>query len=94
VALIDANRKLIYREEAAQVGMNKVEFYDRRVDRREAKNIASQYPREVGRIIREIIARTEVQRRLTGALDRRATVAPDPQTVERLRNLGYHGARQ
>ena len=33
MALVDANWKLIYRENGKSVGLSKVELYDRRVDR-------------------------------------------------------------
>lgn len=94
VALLDANWKLIYREQAKQVGMNKVELYDRRTDRTEAENVATQHPQEVGRMMTEIGKWLDAQKQIRSLLGRGAKASIDQQTVEKLRSLGYLGGKQ
>jgi hypothetical protein len=45
LALVDADWKLIYREKGKEVGMNKVELYDRRTERGDTSNVAARHPR-------------------------------------------------
>jgi arylsulfatase A-like enzyme len=94
VALLDANWKLIYREQAKQARMNKVELYDRRTDRGDAKNVAAQHPHEVDRMMTEIGRWMDAQKQIRSFLGRGAKATLDQQTVEKLRSLGYLGGKQ
>jgi arylsulfatase A-like enzyme len=94
VALIDANWKLVYREQAKEVGIKKVELYDRRTDRREAKDVAAEHPQEAGRMTAEIGKWVDAQKQIRSFLGHGAKAAMDEETVKRLRSLGYLGGKQ
>ena len=94
VALLDAGWKLIYRDKAKEVGMNKVELYDRRTDRGEAKNVASQHPEEVSRMMTEIGTWLGAEKQIKSFLGRGAKATMDQKTLEQLRSLGYIGGKQ
>jgi len=94
VALLDAGWKLIYRDKAKDVGMNKVELYDRRTDRGEAKNVASQHPQEVSRMMTEIGKWLDAEKQIKSLLGRGAKATMDQKTLEQLRSLGYIGGKQ
>jgi hypothetical protein len=91
VALLDANWKLIYRDKAKEVGLNKIELYDRRSDRDDTKNIAAQHPQEVDRMMTEIGKWMEAEKQLKSSLSRGPKATLDQQTIDRLRSLGYLG---
>ena len=90
-ALVDSKWKLIYRDKARQVGMNRVELYDRLADRAEAKNVAGQYPKEVERLMTQIGQWINAQNRLRVVLGHGGTTMLDQQTIQQLRSLGYLG---
>jgi arylsulfatase A-like enzyme len=94
MALVDANWKLIYRENGKSVGLNKVELYDRRVDREERVNVAVQHPEEVDRRVTRIGAWAEAQKQVRAALGRGGKAPLDKDTLDRLRSLGYLGGKQ
>jgi arylsulfatase A-like enzyme len=94
VALLDANWKLIYREKGKEAGVSKVELYDRRADRTETTNIATQHPQEVDRMMTEIGKWMDAQKQIRTFLGRGAKAAMDKQTLEQLRSLGYLGGKQ
>ena len=91
IALLDANWKLIYREKAKDVGLNRVELYDRRSDRRESKNIAAEHPQDVERMMTEVGKWMEAQKVIRSSLAQGTKATMDPKTLERLRSLGYIG---
>jgi len=83
VALLDANWKLIYRQEAKRVAMNRIELYGRRGDRGETRNIAEQHPAEVGRMVRQVSHWMDAQAKIRHALE----AAGEPRPIgERSRN--------
>jgi len=94
VALIDARWKLIYRDKAKEVGMNKVELYDRRIDRVDATNVAVQNPQQVDRMMAEIGKWMEAQKQIKSFLGQGAKANVDAQTLEQLRSLGYLGGKR
>jgi choline-sulfatase len=94
VALLDANWKLIYREKGKEAGVSKVELYDRRADRTETTNIATQHPQEVDRLMTEIGKWMDAQKQIRTFLGRGAKATMDKQTLEQLRSLGYLGGKQ
>jgi len=94
VALLDSNWKLIYRDKAKEVGMNKVELYDRRTDPGDSNNVAAQHPAEVGRMTTEIGKWLDAEKQIKSFLGRGAQATMDPKTLERLRSLGYIGGKQ
>ncbi len=94
VALLDANWKLIYRDKAKEVGMNKVELYDRRTDRADANNVAAQHPAEVSRMVTEIGKWLDAEKQIKNFLGRGTQATMDPKTLEQLRSLGYLGGKQ
>ncbi|MBZ5593136.1 MAG: sulfatase-like hydrolase/transferase [Acidobacteriia bacterium] len=91
VALLDATWKLVYRANGKEVGLNKVELYDRRNDRGETKNIAASHPQEVDRMIMEIGKWTEAEKQIKSTLSRGPKATMDAKTLEQLRSLGYIG---
>lgn len=91
IALLDASWKLIYRDKAKDVGLSKVELYDRRSDRGETKNIAAQHPQDVDRMMTEVGKWIEAQKVIRASLLQGTKATMDPKTLERLRSLGYIG---
>ena len=91
IAFLDANWKLIYRDKAKDIGLNKVELYDRRADRGETKNIAGRHPQDVDRVMTEIGKWIEAQKVIRSSLVQGTKATMDPKTLERLRSLGYLG---
>jgi arylsulfatase A-like enzyme len=94
VALLDSDWKLIYREKGKQVGLSKVELYDRRTDRVEANNVAAQNPKEVERLMAEIGRWMDAQKQIKSFLGSGAKATMDQKTLEQLRSLGYIGGKQ
>jgi hypothetical protein len=94
IALLDANWKLIYREKGKEVGVSKVELYDRRSDRGDTKNVAAQNPQQVGRMTSEIGKWLDAQKQIKSFLGRGAQATMDAKTLEQLRSLGYLGGKQ
>jgi arylsulfatase A-like enzyme len=94
VALLDANWKLLYRDKAKDVGLKKVELYNRRTDLGEAKNVAVQHPQEVERMLGEINRWMDAQKQIKSFLGRGAKATMDQQTLDQLRSLGYIGGKQ
>jgi arylsulfatase A-like enzyme len=93
VALVDADWKLLYRDKAKEVSLNKVELYDRRSDRGETKNIAAQHPQEVDRMMTEIGKWMEAEKQIKSSLSRGPKATIDAKTLEQLRSLGYIGGK-
>jgi arylsulfatase A-like enzyme len=94
VAMLDADWKFIYREQAREAGMREVELYDRRTDRRETRNVAAEHPQQVGRMRSEAVRWMEAQKQIRSALGQGAKAPLDQQTLEKLRSLGYLGGKQ
>lgn len=94
VGELDANWKLIYREKAKEVGMNKVELYDRRSDRGDKRNVATENPQEVDRMMTELGKWMDQQRQIRSLLGQGAKAAVDQQTLNHLRSLGYLGGNR
>jgi choline-sulfatase len=94
MALLDANWRLIYRENGKSVGLNKVELYDRRMDRGEQKNVAAQHPQEVDRMMTSMGAWLDAQKQIRTAIGRGVKAAFDQDTQDRLRSLGYLGGKK
>ncbi|MBI1787772.1 MAG: sulfatase [Acidobacteria bacterium] len=93
-ALLDANWKLIYRDKAKEAGIEEVELYDRRTDRRDSKNLAASQPAVATRMRGEIGRWIEAQRKVSQLLGPSGKTSLDPKTVEQLRSLGYLGGKQ
>ena len=93
-AVIDANWKLIYREKGKEAGLNRVELYDRRSDRAEAKNVASAHPQDVERLMTELGKWLDAQKQLRSVLGKGARSTLDQKTLDQLRSLGYIGGKQ
>ena len=94
VALLDSNWKLIYRDKAKEVGMNKLELYDRQSDPGDSNNVAAQHPAEAGRMMTEIAKWLDAEKQIKSFLGRGAKATMDAKTLEQLRSLGYIGGKQ
>ncbi len=92
-ARIDADWKLIYRDQAEKAGLNRMELYDRRADRRETKNVAAQHPDVVARLMADVSQWIEGQKQVRKLLGPGGKATLDPQALERLRSLGYLGGK-
>jgi arylsulfatase A-like enzyme len=92
-AWLDRNWKLIYRDQAKRARMNRVELYERGTDRAETKNVAAQHPQVVDRLMGEVNQWTEAQKQVRKLLGPGGETTLDPQTIERLRSLGYIGGK-
>ena len=86
-ALLDANWKLIYREKAKDVGMNRVELYGRRTDRGDSENVAARNPREMDQMMAAIGKWMDSQRQIRRGLGQCTKAAMDQQTLDPLRSL-------
>lgn len=93
-ALIEANWKLIYREKGKDVGLNRVELYDRRTDRTETNNVAGAHPQDVERMMAELGKWVDAQKQIRAVLGKGARSTLDQQTLDQLRSLGYIGGKQ
>lgn len=94
LALLDADWKLVYRENGKSVGLNKVELYDRHADRSEKTNIAAEHPHEVEQRMTAVGAWLDAQKQIRIALGKGGKAAFDKETMDRLRSLGYLGGKQ
>ncbi len=94
VALLDLNWKLIYRDKAKEVGLHKVELYDRRTDRADTTNVAPQHPAEVDRMMTEVTRWLDAEKQIKNYLGHGAKATLDPKTLDQLRSLGYLGGKQ
>ena len=88
-AFVEPKWKLIYRTK--DVGLDRIELYDRMADRKEQNNVAAANPREVDRIMAEVGQWIEAQKKIRAVLGRGAKSTLDAQTIEQLRSLGYLG---
>ncbi len=93
-AVIDTNWKLIYREKGKEVGLSRVEMYDRRTDRGETKNVAAEHPDEVERMMTELGRWMDAQKQIRIVIGRGTPSTLDERTLEQLRSLGYIGGKQ
>ena len=93
-AAMDANWKLIYREKGKDAGLNRVELYDRKTDRRETKNVAAANTQVVERMMAELGKWIDAQKQIRGVLGKGARSNVDERTLEVLRSLGYIGGKQ
>jgi hypothetical protein len=74
--------------------LNEVELYDRRTDRAETRDVAAQHP-EVTRQFRAEIERwIDGQRQVRKLVGPGGTTTLDPESIERLRSLGYLGGKK
>ena len=92
-AVIEANWKLIYREKGKEVGLSRVELYDRRTDRAETNNVADAHPQEVERLMAELGKWLDAQKQIRAVLGKGARSTLDQQTLDQLRSLGYIGGK-
>ncbi len=93
-ALIEPGWKLIYREKGKDVGLNRVELYDRRTDRAETNNVAAAHPQDVERMMTELGKWLDAQKQIRSVLGKGARSTLDQKTLEQLRSLGYIGGKQ
>lgn len=93
-AVVEANWKLIYREKGKDVGLNRVELYDRRSDRAETHNVADAYPQDVERMMSELGKWLDAQKQIRAVLGKGAPSMLDRQVLDQLRSLGYLGGKQ
>ena len=93
-ALIERNWKLIYREKGKEVGLSRVELYDRRSDRTETKNVADAHPEDVERMMTELGKWVDAQKQIRAVLGKGARSTLDQQTLDQLRSLGYIGGKK
>lgn len=91
IARIDAQWKLISRDQAEAAGLPEVELYDRRTDPGESKNLAAQRPDIVNRQLAEIRQWIQAQQQIARHLGAAGKSTLDSKTLDRLRSLGYIG---
>jgi arylsulfatase A-like enzyme len=93
IALLDRDLKLIYRDQARRVGLSEVELYDRRADPAEKRNIAGDRAADTRRLRAELDKWIEGQAQVRKLLGPGGRTTLDPQSIERLRSLGYLGGK-
>jgi choline-sulfatase len=93
IARIDSQWKLITRDQPQKSGLPEVELYDRRLDPGETRNLAAQRPDIVKRQLAEIQQWTDAQKQIRLHLGGAGKSTLDPQSLERLRSLGYIGGK-
>jgi len=92
-AVVDARWKLIYREKGKDVGLNRVELFDRSRDRAETTNVAVAHPQEVERMMTELGKWLDAQKQIRAVLGKGVRSVLDQQTLDQLRSLGYIGGK-
>jgi arylsulfatase A-like enzyme len=92
-ALLDRDWKFIYRNQAKRAGLNEVELYGRRADRAETRNVAANQPERTTQLRAEIDQWIEGQKQVRKLVGPGGTTTLDPQSLERLRSLGYLGGK-
>ncbi|MFN7995028.1 MAG: sulfatase [Bryobacteraceae bacterium] len=92
-AVVDSRWKLIYREKGREVGLPRVELYDRATDRTETKNVAADHSQQVERMMAELGKWVDAQKQIRAVLGKGARSTLDQQTLEQLRSLGYIGGK-
>ena len=92
--LLDRDWKFIYRVQAKRAGLPEVELYDRRADRAETKNLAAQHPDIVAGFRAEMTQWIEGQKQVRKLLGPGGTATLDPESLRRLRSLGYLGGKE
>lgn len=91
IALIDPGWKFIYRAQAGRARLKQVELYDRRADPGDQNDLASQWQDLAGKFQSQVADWIDVQKQVRKQLGPGGTSKMDPQTLERLRSLGYVG---
>jgi arylsulfatase A-like enzyme len=94
VARVDAEWKLIYRAQAARAQMKEVELYDRRSDRADRNDVATQHPEVAARMKAEVLGWIEREKAARTRIGPRGSKPIDREALERLRSLGYLGGKQ
>lgn len=93
-ARIEADWKVIYREQASRARLKDIELYDRRADPGERNDLASQRPELTGKLKPQIVEWVGLQKEVRNQLGPGSKSKMDPQTLERLRSLGYLGGKR
>ncbi len=88
-ARIDANWKFLYRDQAQRAGLKQIELYDHRNDRQDRRDVASEHPELTRKFLDEVLRWIDDQKQVKKALGAPGKTKLDPQTLERLRTLGY-----
>ena len=88
-AMIEPKWTLIYRDK--DVGIPRLELYDRVADRKEQNNVAARHPREVDRMMAELSQWIAAQKKIRTVLGHGGKSTMDQRTLEQLRSLGYLG---
>ncbi|MCW5977080.1 MAG: sulfatase [Bryobacteraceae bacterium] len=90
-AIFQDQWKLIYRDQARRAGLPEVELYDRRADPKETSNVAAANPEVVTKLRNELDAWIAAQEEVKKMVGPGGKSKLDPQSLERLRTLGYIG---
>jgi arylsulfatase A-like enzyme len=90
-AIFEGPWKLLYRDQAKRAGVAELELYDRRRDRRETVNVAAQNPEVVKKLKSDLDAWIQAQEQVKKLLGPGGKGTLDPQSLERLKTLGYIG---
>jgi choline-sulfatase len=94
-ARIEPGWKFIYRGQPGRARLKQVELYDRQSDPGERSDVIEQKQDLAAKFKAQTIEWVDVQRQVRKQLGPGGTSKMDPQTLERLRSLGYiGGARQ
>jgi len=91
VARLDGTWKLIYRDQPELAGLSPVELYDRREGWSDATNVVGQQSQMAAKHLAEVKQWIEAQKQVRALLGPAGKTRMDPQTIERLRSLGYIG---
>ena len=91
-ARIDGRWKFIYRSQASRAGLSQFELYDRNADPGDLGDLASQQKEVAGKFKDQVVEWVDLQKQVRKQLGPGGTSQIDPQTLERLRSLGYVGA--
>jgi arylsulfatase A-like enzyme len=93
-ARVDARWKFLYRGHARRAGLPELELYDRQADPGDLTDVAAQRKDLTDQFKRHVMEWVDVQSQVRKQLGPGGTSKMDPQTLERLRSLGYVGAAQ
>jgi len=93
IALVGKEWKLLYRTQPDRAGLRQMELYDRRADPGETVDLSSRRSPVAARLKDEIVRWIGAQNQIRKLLGPAGQSKLDPQTIERLRSLGYLGGK-
>ena len=93
IARVEPEWKLIYRAQPQRAHLKQIELYDRRSDRVDRNDVATQQPEVANRMKIEILKWMEQEKAVKARIGQGGVRPLDNSTLQRLRSLGYLGGK-